>query len=164
MTAFLIADTFTDSLARLNGDEQKAVKTTAFDLQMNPASPGLSFHKLDKARDKNFWSVRVNADIRIIVHRSDHSLLLCYVDHHDKAYYWAERRKLETHPKTGAAQLVEIREAVREIVVSAYTQAEPEPTAAPVWRSSPSSLAACNRTYSDSGSGPCASPIATRRC
>ena len=164
MTAFLIADTFTDSLARLNGDEQKAVKTTAFDLQMNPASPGLSFHNLDKARDKNFWSVRVNADIRIIVHRSDHSLLLCYVDHHDKAYYWAERRKLETHPKTGAAQLVEIREAVREIVVSTYTQAEPEPTAAPVWRSSPSSLAACNRTISDSGSGPCASPIATRRC
>ena len=28
---FLIADTFTDSLARLTGDEQKAVKTTAFD-------------------------------------------------------------------------------------------------------------------------------------
>ena len=50
MTAFLIADTFTDSLARLNGDEQKAVKTTAFDLQMNTASPGLSFHKLDKGR------------------------------------------------------------------------------------------------------------------
>jgi hypothetical protein len=31
-------------------------------------------------------------------------------DHHDKAYDWAERRKLETHPTTGAAQLVEIRE------------------------------------------------------
>ncbi|MBI2961072.1 MAG: hypothetical protein HYY28_12215 [Betaproteobacteria bacterium] len=30
---FRIADTFTDSLARLTGDEQKAVKTTAFDLQ-----------------------------------------------------------------------------------------------------------------------------------
>jgi len=27
---FLIADTFTDSLTRLTGDEQKAVKTTAF--------------------------------------------------------------------------------------------------------------------------------------
>ena len=37
---FRIADTFTDSLARLTGDEQKAVKTTAFDLQMNPAIPG----------------------------------------------------------------------------------------------------------------------------
>src|SRR6187401_23547 len=117
---FRIADTFTDSLTRLTGDEQKAVKTTAFDLQLNPANPGLSFHKLDKVRDKNFWSVRVNADVRLIVHRTAGSLLLCYVDHHDKAYDWAERRKLETHPKTGAAQLVEIRETVKEITVPVY--------------------------------------------
>ena len=96
---FRIADTFTDSLARLTGDEQKAVKTTAFDLQLNPASPGMSFHKLDKAKDKNFWSVRVSSDIRLIVHKTAGSLLLCYVDHHDKAYDWAERRKLETHPE-----------------------------------------------------------------
>jgi hypothetical protein len=54
---------------------------------------------------KLVWSVRVSSDIRIIVHRNVSSLLLCYVDHHDKAYEWAERRKLETHPKTGAAQL-----------------------------------------------------------
>jgi hypothetical protein len=33
------------------------------------------------------------------VHRSEASLLLCYVDHHDRAYGWAERRKLEKHPK-----------------------------------------------------------------
>src|SRR5882724_10366529 len=121
---FRIADTFTDSLARLTGDEQKAVKTTAFDLQLNPANPGMNFHKLDKARDKNFWSVRVNSDIRLIVHKSSESLLLCYVDHHDKAYDWAERRKLETHPKTGAAQLVEIRETVKEIFVPVYVQTE----------------------------------------
>lgn len=124
----LIADTFSDSLARLTGDEQKAVKTTAFDLQLNPASPGLSFHKLDRARDKNFWSVRVNADIRLIVHRTSGSLLLCYVNHHDKAYDWAERRKLETHPKTGAAQLVEIRETVQKIVVPTYVEAKPGKT------------------------------------
>src|SRR6267378_8595766 len=121
---FRIADTFTDSLARLTGDEQKAVKTRAFDLQLNPANPGMSFHKLDKVKDKSFWSVRVNSDIRLIVHRSESSLLLCYVDHHDKAYQWAERRKLEIHPKTGAAQLVEIRETVREIVVPHYVQTE----------------------------------------
>lgn len=119
---FLISDTFTDSLARLTGDEQKAVKTTAFDLQMNPVGNGLSFHKLDKARDKNFWSVRVSGDIRIIIHKTAGSLLLCYVNHHDKAYEWAERRKLETHPTTGAAQLVEIRETVTEIMVPVYVQ------------------------------------------
>lgn len=121
---FRIADTFTDSLSRLTGDEQKSVKTTAFDLQLNPANPGMSFHKLDKAKDKNFWSVRVTRDIRLIVHKTAGSLLLCYVDHHDKAYDWAERRKLETHPKTGAAQLVEIRETVQEVLVPVYVQAE----------------------------------------
>ena len=117
---FRIADTFTDSLARLTGEEQKAVKMTAFDLQLNPSNPGLSFHKLDRARDKNFWSVRVSGDIRLIIHKTEGSLLLCYVDHHDKAYAWAASRKLETHPTTGAAQLVEIRETVQEIFVPNY--------------------------------------------
>lgn len=121
---FRIADTFTDSLAKLTGEEQKAVKTTAFDLQLSPANPGMKFHKLNAARDPNFWSVRVSRDIRLIVHRSANSLLLCYVDHHDKAYQWAERRKLETHPKTGAAQLVEIRERVQEIAVPTYVAEE----------------------------------------
>jgi superfamily I DNA/RNA helicase len=127
VTAFLIADTFTDSLARLTGDEQKAVKTTAFDLQMDAAAPGLSFHRLDKAKNKRFWSVRVNGDIRLIVHRTDTSLLLCYVGHHDRAYSWAERRKLETHPATGAAQMIELRESIREIVVPTYVPAETRP-------------------------------------
>lgn len=119
---FRIADTFSNSLAKLTGEEQKAVKTTAFDLQLNPSNPGMSFHKLDRAKDKNFWSVRVNKDIRVIVHKTTGSLLLCYVDHHDKAYDWASRRKLETHPKTGAAQLVEIRETVQEIRIPSYVQ------------------------------------------
>ena len=120
---FRIADTFTDSLAKLTGDEQKQVKTTAFDLQLNPANPGMQFHKLDRAKDPNFWSVRVSRDIRLIVHKNDSNLLLCYAGHHDKAYQWAERRKLETHPKTGAAQLVEVREMVREITVPHYVTA-----------------------------------------
>ena len=131
---FRIADTFTDSLTRLTRDEQKAVKTAAFDLQLNPASPGLSFHRLDKAKDKNFWSVRVGSDIRLIVHKTASSLLLCFVDHHDKAYAWAERRKLETHPKTGAAQLVEIRERVEEIAIPVYVEvAQPKPTNPPLF-------------------------------
>ncbi|MBI5633903.1 MAG: DEAD/DEAH box helicase [Nitrospirae bacterium] len=120
---FRIADTFTDSLAKLTGEEQKAVKTTAFDLQLNPANPGMQFHKLDKAKDKNFWSIRVSSDIRMIVHKTSDSLLLCYVDHHDPAYRWAEKRKLEIHPKTGAAQLVEIRETVQEIIIPKYVEA-----------------------------------------
>jgi len=116
---FRIADTFTDSLGRLPGQEQKAVKTTAFDLQMDPTAPGLAMHRVDNAKDPNFWSVRVNADIRLILHKTAASLLLVYADHHDAAYAWAERRKIERHPTTGAMQLVEIRERVEEIAAPA---------------------------------------------
>ncbi len=93
------------------------VKTTAFDLQLNPENPGLRFHKLDRTKDPNFWSVSANMDLRLIVHKTDASLLLCYVDHHDNAYAWATRRKIERHPKTGAAQLVEVRERIKEITI-----------------------------------------------
>ncbi|MCK5880218.1 MAG: ATP-dependent helicase, partial [Holophagae bacterium] len=84
----------------------------------------MKFHRLDKARDKHFWSIRVSSDIRLILHKTEASLLLCYVGHHDKAYRWAERRKLEIHPKTGAAQFVEIRELVKEIVIPVYVEVE----------------------------------------
>jgi len=78
MIEFRIADTFTDSLAKLTNDEQKAVKTTAFDLQMNPTSPGLSFHKLDGVKDPNFRSIRVSGDIGLVVQasRGRHFLLI----------------------------------------------------------------------------------------
>jgi len=121
---FRIASTFTSSLAKLNAQEQKAAKIAALDLQMNPASPGLQFHRVDHAKDGNFWSVKASSDLRLIVHKTGKSLLLCYVDHHDKAYDWAQRRKLETHPKTGAAQLVEIRETVKDVFIPRYIEAE----------------------------------------
>jgi hypothetical protein len=41
--------------------------------------------------------VRVNADIRLIIHRTRSSLLLVHVGHHDSAYRWAERRRIERH-------------------------------------------------------------------
>jgi mRNA-degrading endonuclease YafQ of YafQ-DinJ toxin-antitoxin module len=117
---FRIVDTFTDALIKLINQEQKATKITVFDLQMDPSGTGKGprMHKLNGC-DKNFWSVSVNKDIRIIIHRSGDSTLLCYVDHHDDAYAWAQDRKLEIHPATGAAQLVEIS---REVVIPIYIQ------------------------------------------
>ena len=57
---------FTDALARLPSQEQKAAKTSAFDLQMDLSSPGLQFQRTEKSQDPNFWSMRVNRDFRII--------------------------------------------------------------------------------------------------
>jgi len=83
---FRIADTFTESLAKLSGDEQKAVKTTAFDLQLNPAKPGMQLYKLTGARDPNFWSVRVSGD-----HRPGRS-------HRQRPALRAAREGLRAHP------------------------------------------------------------------
>lgn len=111
----ILADSFTASLAKLTNDEQKQVKLTAFDLQTDPNRPGLQMHRIDASKDPNFWSVRVSRDIRIIIHKTGDSVMLAYVDHHDDAYAWAERRRIETHPRTGALQIVEVRERVEEI-------------------------------------------------
>lgn len=123
----ILADSFTASLAKLANDEQKQVKLTAFDLQTSPDQPGLQFHRIEKSKDPNFWSVRVNRDVRIIVHKTGASLMLAYAGHHDDAYKWAERRRIETHPATGAIQIVEVRERIEEIA-SAPAPAQTEMT------------------------------------
>ena len=121
---FRIASTFTDSLTKLTANEQTAVKTTVFDLQANPDLGGLRIHPVQGARDRGFWSARVNQDIRIVIHRQAGNTTLCYVDHHNDAYTWATKRKMEVHPRTGAMQLVELRETVREIEVPVYVEVE----------------------------------------
>lgn len=108
----IIADTFTAALARLPAQDQKAVKISTMDLQLDPTGSGLQMHRIDKSKDANFWSARVNRDIRLILHKSGGSTLVAYVDHHDRAYAWAERRRIDVHPRTGAVQIVEVQEMV----------------------------------------------------
>lgn len=127
---FRTAKSFYKSLSKLSNAEQKQVKLTVFDLQADPAHPGHSFHKLDRAVDPDFWSVRVNRDIRLIVHKRGESLLVVYVGHHDEAYAWAERRRIEVHPRTRSVQIVEVLE--RRESVDAAPAVETDFAAAPV--------------------------------
>ena len=111
----LIAHSFMDGLAKLTVDEQALAKQVAFDLQHRPDHPGFQLHRLE-GPDPNMWSARVNRDLRIIVNRHDGNAVLCFVAHHDEAYAWARRRRLETHETTGAAQFVVIDERVVEVI------------------------------------------------
>lgn len=119
---FRIADTFSDALTKLSGQEQKAAKTAAFDAQMNPDNPGLQMHRVDRAKDPHFWTARVNRDVRLVLHKKDGATLLAWVGHHDDAYRWAERRRIDVHPRTGAAQIVEIRETVEDVIIQRYVE------------------------------------------
>lgn len=113
---FILANTFSESLAKLDGHLQGQVKNAVFDFQLNPSHPGFQFHRIDNARDRHMWSARVNSDLRMVIHHHQDRMVFCYVDHHDAAYTWAERRRLEQNPVTGAAQIVEVRERVEEVV------------------------------------------------
>lgn len=113
---FLIADSFTRSLADLSQDLQNLVKQSVFDFQTDPKRPSLHLHRVERARDKGFWTFRVNDDVRVVVYRQGEDIVYCYVDHHDRAYRWAETRRMAIHPSTGAAQLVEVKERVEEVV------------------------------------------------
>jgi superfamily I DNA/RNA helicase len=125
---FAIANTFQKALQKLEGKDAaaaKLAKQSAFEFQMNPAQSGFSFERITKSKDPNFWSLRVSDGVRIIAHRAPDMVTMCYVDRHDEAYQWAERRRFEVHPATGAAQIVEIRETVREITKVIEKQVKP---------------------------------------
>jgi hypothetical protein len=111
---FLVADTFARSIARLEGRARRTVQCAAFGFQMNPCQPGLRLHRLVHAKDPGFWSLSVDRDLRIIVHRAGSEVVFCYADHHDKAYAWAEHRRLGRHPESGALSLVEVDEHTRQ--------------------------------------------------
>jgi mRNA-degrading endonuclease RelE of RelBE toxin-antitoxin system len=109
-----IADTFARSLAKLDGPTRAAVKRAAFDLQIRGESRGLRLHKLQRAQDSGFWSVRVNRDVRIIVHRAGNDAMLCYAAHHDEAYSWAEHRRIVGRREGTAVEMIQVVESAPE--------------------------------------------------
>lgn len=124
---FYIGDTFRDALERLDAQSIALAKQAAIDIQLNPVSTSGQMHRIDKAKDDNWWSYRVNRDVRLIVHQQHDAMTLCYVDHHDPAYAWAQRRKFQVHPQTGAAQIVEIEERIEEVVKRVTREVLDEP-------------------------------------
>jgi mRNA-degrading endonuclease RelE of RelBE toxin-antitoxin system len=111
----VISDRFQTALRRLSPEEQALVKQTCYDFVENPSSPGFSLHRLDRAQDRNWWSLRVNDDLRIVLSHHDRYYILCYVGHHDDAYRWAEKRKFE-RSEGGALRVVLLEEEVRKVI------------------------------------------------
>ncbi len=117
---FYLARSFTKALDNLDKQSAALAKRAALDFQIDPSQPGFKFHRIQNARDRNMWSFRINRDLRAIVHHEQDAFILCYVDHHDDAYAWAERHKIEQHPTTGQTQIVEVVERTEVITRTIY--------------------------------------------
>jgi superfamily I DNA/RNA helicase len=110
----VLAITFIPAIQRLAANEQVRAIDFLVKFQENPAHPGLSLERVTDARDPDIWSARITRDLRAIIHKTSDRYALLYAGHHDDAYTWAERRRVEVHPVTGALQIVEAAEVVRE--------------------------------------------------
>ncbi len=113
--------------ARLTAKEQSRVIEFINKFQENPAHPGLQLHTIDNTRSAGMWSGRVTRDIRAILHKDGETWAILHVDHHDAAYTWAERRDVGRHPITGALQIVEAIETVREVEKIVHVAAKAPP-------------------------------------
>lgn len=125
----ILASSFMKQLKRLQQKEQGVVSRTVLEMQMDATAPTLSIHRVDGG--EGWWSAYANGDLRIIFSRAgEGGMVLCWTDHHDSAYLWARRHKLEKHPVTGSMQIVEIPEVVEHNEVPGGGQGSARPTVA----------------------------------
>ncbi len=81
----------------------------------DPTSSGINFEKIDTFKDQKLRSVRIDQAYRAIILKppTGNVYVLLWVDHHDKAYQWAENKVVDIHPETGSLQVYRAEEAVR---------------------------------------------------
>jgi len=107
------SESFMKSLARLDPPVQSAVKIAIFDLQTNPRTPGFN---LEKLLGNDFYSGRINDNLRLILDMGGDRPVVLYVDNHDDAYRWADNHKLQINKTTGAMQLVDIEHITEQVI------------------------------------------------
>lgn len=92
-----ISSDFLTAFAALPRQIQGKVTELINKLRNNPNLPGINYEKIHNAADDKICSVRIDDTYRGIVVRQKESgvYLLLWVDHHDKAYEWARRKKCE---------------------------------------------------------------------
>ena len=111
-----LSQDFLFQLAKLPSNVHSKVLKWAVLFQTDPKSPGINYEKIHASRDPNLKSVLIDQDWRGIVFKPESGdvYVLLYVDHHDAAYKWAERRKLAINPVTGAMQVVIVEQVVEK--------------------------------------------------
>ena len=107
-----ISSDFLKAFADIPQAQQKKIREFVQQFQSNPEMPGgRHYEQLQKACDSALRSIRVDQTYRAIVAKPEGNVfILLWVDKHDEAYHWAERKKLKIHPYTGALQIINIQE------------------------------------------------------
>ncbi len=116
-----ISDDFLRAFAAIPRDRQQAVIKFLSQFRQNPASPSISYEKIQQATDEHMRSVRIDQNYRGIVLKPEVGDVYCllWVDKHDDAYDWARRHKAAIHPELGNIQIFETSHGAVEIAAPA---------------------------------------------
>src|SRR5690554_6590502 len=116
MASVAFSDKYFESLLKLTPNEQSQANKAVMLFQQDRNHPSLNYEKLPSFRDDKVRSIRANQDVRIILAAAEKEdlYLMLYVNHHDTAYKWAEKRKIEINPNPGSLQVFTVEETALE--------------------------------------------------
>ena len=82
----------------------------------NPSSNGLNLETVEGGRDKSLKSLRLDQNYRAIAFETPKDIMFVHVNEHDKAYRWAEGRRVKLDKATNRIRIVEEIEQNQEAV------------------------------------------------
>lgn len=117
-----LSETFFSALVKLHPSAQAKVNQLVLKFQNNPKSPGINYETLDALKDKHMRSIRVDQAYRVILlaPKQGNVYLFLWVEHHQKAYEWANRHQCKVNPNTGSLQVYS--SSVEEITHEKYVE------------------------------------------
>ncbi|MHC5931900.1 UvrD-helicase domain-containing protein, partial [Nostoc sp.] len=107
-----ISADFLDAFSRLPRQIQGKTNVFLEKFKKDPTSSSINYESIS-GRDSRLKSVRIDLSYRAIVFKPDkgNTYILLWVDNHDDAYNWAQRRVCKINPESGALQIIDIEEA-----------------------------------------------------
>ena len=122
-----VHDSFWDAFMALPKAQQKKTQQLITKFRQSPTSSGLNYERINGLLD-SYRSLRVDQTYRCIVmvpSKGDVYLLL-WVDHHDDAYDWARRKRVEVNQTTGTLQTYDRIPGEESNTIDAEVRIKPE--------------------------------------
>ncbi|MEY3370072.1 MAG: hypothetical protein RLZZ361_742 [Cyanobacteriota bacterium] len=107
-----ISADFLSAFSKIPKPQQSKVMKFVEEFKENPQSSAINYEKIHNVKDSKFRSVRIDQAYRGIIVKPDEGnvYVLLWVDHHDEAYAWAEKRTCKINPETGSLQIYSVDE------------------------------------------------------
>lgn len=108
-----LSDDFFTSYSRLPRNIQEKVSKFINLFRQAPTAPSLNYEPIQNSLSKFMRSVRIDQTYRAILLKpeSGNIYILLWVDHHDDAYHWAQRKTCIVNEESGALQIIDVAEA-----------------------------------------------------